>query len=152
MILAWCHYVLSETHNSVPIMHWRWTIKFALVFTNELTKSPMGLYLEISKFSFCVILTKLLNPITFLPLESSFIFFEISPKSILHMPLKFSSHLLVQQTTLVSQVLQSISVLCQAQEFYTEAKATQISLIKRSLSTLLNKRLIVIQRETKKSL
>lgn len=47
--------------------------KFALAFTNELTDLSMGIQCEISK----VIPMKLLHPITFLPLESSFIFFEI---------------------------------------------------------------------------
>ena len=77
VILASCQYVLSETYNSIPTMHWRWTIKFALVFTHELTNSPKWLYHEICNFSFCVILMKLLNTITFLPLESSFNFFSL---------------------------------------------------------------------------
>ena len=152
MILASCHYVLSETHNSIPTMHWRWTIKFALVFTHELTNSPKWLYHEISNFSFCVILMKLLHTITFLPLESNFNFSWDFTPSISNMSLKYYPNLLVQQTTLVSQVLHSVSLLCQDQELWTEAKATLISLIKRCLSTLLNKWLIVIQRETTQTL
>ena len=74
MILASCHYVLSETQNSIPIMHWQWTINLLKLSLMNWRTYPCGYNMK-SLFFFWVIPMKLLTPITFLPLGSSFNFF-----------------------------------------------------------------------------
>ena len=89
---------------------------------------------------------KLLHTITFLPMGSSYNFYLRFYTYPSH--LKINSNLLVQQTTPVSQVLCSHSFLYQELHWWIKAKPPLISLIKRSLSTFINKCLIVIQRDS----
>ena len=69
MILASCHYVLSETQNSIPNTNWWWTINLL-----KLSLMNWRTYNMKSLIFFWVIPMKLLTPITFLPLGSSFKF------------------------------------------------------------------------------
>ena len=142
MILVSCHYELSETQNSTP-MNWRWPI-------NLIKFSPMNwrMYLhEISiSFLFAWFQWNCYTPWHFFPRDPVLYFylrFHINPSHY-----KINSNLLVQQTTLVSQVLCSRSFLYQELHCWIKAKPPLISLIKRSLSTFINKCLIVIQRES----
>ena len=141
MILASCHYVLSETQNSIPIMHWRWTINLL-----KLSLMNWRRYHMKSLIFFWVIPMKLLTPITFLPLGSSFNFcwdfinflakLKLSPTYLfnrLHRSHKYFVHFLSYFKIRIAE---------------SKRKPPLFSLIKRSLSTFINKCLIVIQRES----
>ena len=148
MILVSCHYVLSETHNSIPIMHWRWTIKCSSfhLWINETT------FVEVP-WNLREILMKMSITTNFIPIRSSFYFFI----GISNYLLSTSRWICSQPTCLIGRISLTSTLfyfgLMSITKTWIEAKATINSLMyKRFLSMLLNKYLIVIQQESTQAL
>ena len=142
MILVSCHYELSETQNSTPNLNWRWTI-------NLLKLSPKNwrMYLhEIANFILCdsYEIVKHHN-ISSLGIQFLIFFLRFSI---------FQANLKLIPTYLFNRLHRSHKYFDHFLSYFkirivaSKRKPPWSSLIKRSLSTFINKCLIVIQRES----